>query len=118
MVVSSSNDFSVPEVQLPYSLYHHFEIGDAVPTASINISTIDVASGSRLLFCSDIKSLVVESTSDSPFRVKIYSLGGKLLAISEVHAGQMLSAKALDAGIYIAVASDGQITLTLKFIIN
>jgi len=121
MTISSSKDNSVQEVQFLYSLYHHLEIGDATPTEiSTAIDEIGVDENSRLLFQSDTKSIRLESSSELPYDVGIFSLKGTLLATSKLCGGQTLSVEALNSGVYVAVATttNGESKLTLKFILN
>lgn len=119
MTISSSKDNSVQEVQLLYSLYRHLEIGEAIPTdISTAIDEIGVDEKSRLLFHSDTKSIKLESSSELPYDIGIFSLKGILLATSRLYAGQSLSVEALNTGVYVAVATNGESKLILKFILN
>lgn len=118
MTISSSNDNSADEIQLLYSLYHHLEIGDAKPTVSASLDEISVDSHSQFKFQCDTETLVIDSSSDATFDIGVFSLNGILLATSKLKAGQELSVSDLSRGAYIAVASDGNLKLTLKFILK
>ena len=118
MIVSSPRDGSIPDVQMSYTLFNHIEIGDAVPTTSSGVDEIVTDTDSRLLFVSDTKSIVIESASEIPYSLCIFSLKGTLIAMSNVCASQSLSVEGLVPGIYIAVATDGESQLTLKFILK
>ena len=118
MTISSSKDDTVEEVQLLYSLFHHLEIGNANPSGSSGIDEINADGNSRLIFSAETKSLVLESTSPEHFTVGIFNLQGRLIATSQVRAGQSLAVDELVTGVYIAVATNGETKLTLKFIIN
>lgn len=118
MTVSSPKDHSIPDVQLSYTLFNHIEIGDAVPTTSSGVDEIVTDTDSRLLFVSDTKSIVIESASEIPYSLCIFSLKGTLIAMSNVSAGQSLSVEALAPGVYIAVAANDESQLTLKFILK
>ncbi len=118
MTVSSSSDDGQPEVTLLYSLYNRLQIGDAVPTDPAGIEAVEVAGDSSLRFISDTESIVLNSTSENPFTIGIFGLNGTLIASSRMTAGQSLYVGSLAQGSYIAVASDGNIKLTIKFIIR
>lgn len=116
--VSSSAGNSNPNVKLLYSMFNHIEIGDAVPTETSSIDEIEDDANSRIIFMPDSKSILLESSSDSPFAIGIFSLKGILIATSEIYAGHSLPLEGLSSGMYIAVATDGTAKLTLKFILN
>lgn len=117
MIISSSKDNSAENVELLYSLFHHLEVGDAIPTLSaLDETTISAVSDIR--FNPDTKSLIIESDSELPFTTGIFTVSGNLMINSIVNAGESISVQILTPGVYIAVATDGEIKLTLKFIIN
>lgn len=118
MTISSSIDNNAPEVKLLYSLFNHLEIGDAVPTDISAVDFIEAEGKAQLRYIADMKSLVLESSSDKPYSLGIFSLNGALIASSTMSGGQSLSIEALSAGTYIVVATNGESRLTLKFILN
>lgn len=118
MIITSSKESDVKEVKLLYSLFYHLEIGEAVPTTSSGLNLIETDNVSRLRFHSDIKTIVIESTSGLPFSVGVFNLDGVLIATSNILAEQPLSVESLSSGAYIVLASDGESKLSLKFIIN
>ena len=118
MIVSSSKDTGIPDVQLPYTLFNHIEVSDAVPTESSGVIDIVSDTYSRLVFDSDTKSVMIKSISETPYSIGIFSVKGTLIAMSEVRAGQSLSVEELVAGVYVAIATGGESKLTLKFIIK
>ncbi len=118
MTVSSSKNSGAQDVRLLYSLFNRIEIGDAVPTGSAGIEEIGIDENSRLLFHADEKSILLESASELPYEIGIFSLKGTLIATSRMCAGQHLSLEQLPTGAYIAVATNGESKLTLKFILN
>lgn len=118
MTVSSSTGNCTEEMQLLYSLFNHIEIGDAVPTGSVGLEAIEADNASRIVFVGDTKSIVIESDSESLFSMGIFSLKGTLIATSHLYANQSLSVDALPSGIYIALATNDESKLSLKFIIN
>lgn len=119
-IVSSSSDTAQPEVTLLYSLFNRLKVGDAVPTASTpaGINDIEADGNSCLRYLADSKTIVLDSTSDEPYSIGIFSLNGMLIATSKMSAGQSLSVESLTAGSYIAVAFNGNSKLTVKFIIR
>lgn len=118
ITVISSRDPGAQSVKLLYSLFNHFEIGDAIPTGAAGVDDIIADTDSRLLYRPDSKSLVIESASETTYTLGIFSLKGTLIATSKINARQAISVEALSSGVYVAVATDGNTKLTLKFIIN
>ena len=119
MVISSSTDESVESVELLYSLYHHLEIGDAIPTVdNSSVNEISADSTSQICVDADSKLLYLQTTSDAKFYVGIFSVNGNLLLTSALYSGDALSLDGLSPGVYVAVASDNKISLSLKFKLN
>lgn len=118
MTISSSKDDNDEEVQLLYSLFHHLEIGNAKPSGSSGIEEINADGNSLLIFRVETKTIVLESTSLEPFTIGIFNLQGRLIATSQMCPGQSLAVDTLTTGVYIAVATNGETKLTLKFILN
>ncbi|MDE6648299.1 MAG: T9SS type A sorting domain-containing protein [Muribaculaceae bacterium] len=116
ITVSSSSDSTQPEVTLLYSLFHHLEIGNASPTDPAGADAVEAESGSQLRYIADTRSIALDSSSEAPYSIGIFSLKGTLIASSKMSAGQTLSVGSLTAGTYIAVATNGNNQLTLKFI--
>lgn len=118
MTISSSNESSEPEVTLLYSMFNHLEIGDAVPTDISSVKFIESEGDAQLRYIADTKSLALESSSDKPYSLGVFSLTGSLIATSKMSAGQSLSIESLSEGTYIVVATNGESRLTLKFILK
>ena len=118
MVISSSSDGNNKSVELLYSLYHHLEIGDGFPDKGAGIEAVDADSDSHIYVDSQAKLLYLTSTSETQFSVGVFNTSGLLLMTSELISGDALSLEAIGPGIYIAVATDGDTKLTLKFILN
>lgn len=118
MIVSSSNGATTEEIRLLYSIFNHIEIGDDVPSNEAGLDGNSVSLDSKLLFVSDDKSLKIETSSTNRFSVGVFNLKGALVATAKIFANDGLALEALVPGAYIAIASDGEIKLTLKFIIR
>lgn len=118
VVISSSKDGEVREVQLLYSLYNHFELGDAVPNVDAGIEETAAADGSRMRYDNATKTISIEADSTRPFTIGIIDLKGALVATSKMYAGQQLPVGELPTGGYIAVATDGTSKSSLKFIVK
>ncbi len=119
MVISSSKDARKNSVELLYSLYHHLEIGDEIPTD--NVSSVDSIyddSTSRIFVDSKSKLLYLQSSDDTKFQIGIFNVSGNLLLKSELYNGDAVTLENLSSGVYIAVSSNGKTTLNLKFILN
>lgn len=115
MTISSSTDSNTPEVNLLYALYNHFTIGDAIPTDASGVDAVKADGNTQLRFISNAKSLVLESGSSSTYTIGIFSLNGTLIATSSMTAGQSLPLDALTPGAYIAVATNGESQINVKF---
>lgn len=115
MTISSSTDSNSPDVTLLYALYNHLEIGDAIPTDASGVVTVKAEGNSQLKFDFKTKSLSLETPSSSTYSIGIFSLNGMLIATSAMTAGQSLSLEALSTGTYIAVATNGESQISVKF---
>ena len=118
MIVTSKDD-SNQSVELQYSLYHHLEIGDVVPTdLTTGVETANSDYNSNLYFDNQDKQLHLQSTSETKFSIGVFDISGHLLLTSKLKNGDALTLEALSPGVYIAVASDGKTKIYLKFILN
>lgn len=117
IIVSSSKDNAVADVKLPYSLYHHLEVDEALPTIT-GIDQNEIAQEPRLLFDAVNKSLHLYSEPENEFKINIFNLKGALLGNAILKGGQSLSLETFPSGLYIAVGSCNENSLSLKFIIN
>lgn len=119
MIISSSKDDASQSVELLYSLYHHLEIGDAIPTdLESGIESVDTDSDSRIYVDAQAKLLYLQSASSAKFSIGIFNISGHLLMTAELNDGDAVTLEALTPGMYIALASDGKTKLSLKFILN
>lgn len=115
--VSSSNGGSTEGIRLLYSLFNHIEIGDDTPTNVNGIDKISISTDSKLLFREADRGLKIETPSTNQFMIGIFNMNGVIVATSNMDTNDSLSLEALSPGAYVAVATDGEIKLTLKFII-
>lgn len=119
MIVSSSKDQTKESIELLYSLYHHLEIGDEIPTdLDASIDEISDESNYRIYFDAQSKSLYLQSVEDAEFKIGIFNVSGNLLLTSELSNGDALMLETLSSGVYIAVATDGKNKISLKFIVK
>lgn len=116
MTITSSNHSET--IELLYSLFHHLEIKNAIPTDLSGITEIIEDSEAQLLFDSSSKFLRIDADSDTAYQLGIFNMKGYLLATSELRGGESVSIEGLESGIYVAVATDGNRKLTIKFILN
>lgn len=115
MTISKSTDSNTPEINLLYALFNHLEIGDAIPTDISGVDAVKADENLQLRYISIAKSLVLESPSSSNYSIGIFSLNGTLIATSTMTAGQSLSLETLSSGTYIAVATNGESQISVKF---
>lgn len=119
MIISSSKDGSKESVELLYSLYHHIEIGDDFPANNVtSVDNISDDPANRFYVDPKSKLLYLQTTSNTNFQVGVFDINGNLLITSDLYNGDSVMLDALSPGVYIAVASDGETKLSLKFILN
>lgn len=112
MVLSSSNDASAT-LEILYSAYNQFKIGDGIPSASID----DVANDAVSLTYDPLQqSLMISGSEAETFEVGIFSLNGVLVAAGRLAGGEALSLQSLGSGVYAAVAVSEKSSLSLKFV--
>lgn len=117
MVISSSTDENQQPVELLYTMYNNIVIGEEFPdNIATGIEAIDTDSGARIYVEAQSELLYLESSSNEQFTVGIFSISGTLLLTSELRSGDAVSFDVLSPGVYIAVATNGEMFLTLKFI--
>lgn len=112
-----SNTYSdFPDIELLYSLFNHLEFKDDVPSAGVELNLSD---GESFLRYSEIEKILEISTpSTNNFSLGIFNLSGMLIAASDLGSARKISVDALSSGVYVAVATDGIIKLTVKFIVK
>lgn len=115
--VKSSTNPDAEEIELPYALYNHIEFKDDNPTTQIESVAAAPEAGSLVYSAAD-NSLNLTTGSDRDFAVGIYDLSGALVARAELGRHRTLSLSGLAKGTYIALATDGAVKITAKFIIR
>lgn len=120
MTISSSRDANKESLELFYSLYHHLEIRDADPADYENSSAeaISEDSTSRIYVDEQAKLLHLQSASNTEYSIGVFNINGHLLLTSKLKNGDAVALDVLSPGLYIAVASDGNTKLGLKFILK
>ncbi len=116
MTVSSADGKDAQE--LLYSLYHHIEIKSAVPDIETGIVLNPTSENASMRYLADTRSLKIEAAQDSRFKTGVFDIKGTLVMTAEIAGGESLSVESLAAGTYVAVATDGTVTLSIKFLIN
>ncbi len=117
MIISSTSNNDNPDIKLLYSLYNHLEFGDATPTDTNEIKTIETDETTQLCFQADTKTLILKTASDIPYSIGIFTLKGTLIAISRMTGDQSLCVESLAKGAYIAIASNGESKISIKFVL-
>lgn len=118
MTLSSPNEDINDELRLSYSDFHHIMIGLASPDVSTGVETTVADAESYLEFMSDSKALAIHSPSEKIFKVGLYDLSGNLVAVAQMQSDDTLTLERLSPNTYIAIATDGETKMTLKFIIH
>lgn len=119
MVFSSSQFETEQSVELLFSLYHHIEIGDAVPSPVLTgFEGMETDSDARIYIDAQARLLYLQSASDSEFSVGVFNVSGHLLLTSRLNNGDSVAIGSLAPGVYFAVASDGRTKLSIKFILE
>ena len=105
-----------PDIELLYSLFNRIEFKDEIPTMEVE-SILSV--GESCLRYSEIdKSIEIITSSQNDFSLGIFNLSGILVATSNLGSARTISVDSLSPDVYIAVATDGEIKMTIKFIIK
>ena len=102
-------------LQLPYSSYNLFSIGEAEPTASISDIVAEAPTQSAL-FAYDAAIQSLRSTSVDLLNISVYNLAGHCLLTATLAEGETLPVDTLIKGIYLAKAETKSTTNTIKFI--
>ena len=111
MTVSSSASPD-DKVELLYSLYHHFEIGNAQLSGVESVG----ADEAKLVYDAACASLRLEAPADEVYTVGVFGLNGVMLRHADVGGGGSLSLESLEPGVYIAVATGNNAAIKIKFV--
>lgn len=103
------------DIPLSYSQFHHFEIRNAVPTITSDVSSVEEEGESQLIFDSTEKALLIVSPSNVHFRLEVFDLNGTMLMRDNVLPTHSVSLTTLSPGVYIATAFNGETNLSIKF---
>lgn len=114
--LQSNSQPDTPEIELLYSLFNHLEFKDDIPNSRVESLLSD---GESCLRYSEIdKSLEILTPSQKDFTLGIFNMSGILVATSNLGNSRTISVDSLTPNVYIAVATDGYIKLTIKFIVK
>ncbi len=109
----SHSDFPENQVELLYSAYHRFEVGDGIPTEITELKD----DGDVSLFYNDSeKSLQLVGDKEELYSIGIFGINGTLICRANLCCGEFVSVKALEPAVYIAVAVNGNEIKKIKFI--
>lgn len=101
-----------PELQLLYSSYNKFIIGDPLVSALDEVELIDRS----LRYDAGAACLRLScDNAEMNFTVGIFNPQGVLLLQARMHSGDELPVGSLPSGIYIAIAANENYTMNLKF---
>lgn len=118
MLLTSSKNVTEEEVLLLYSMYNRMETGAAIPTISVDVDKIVAESNDALHFDAAAKTIHLQSGSDKEFAIGVFTPEGAMAATAKISADMPLSLQNLASGIYIAIATDGKTSMTLKLILK
>lgn len=115
-LLHSNINSDAPDVKLLYSLFNHLEFKDDMPTMGVESNLSD---GKSFLRYSEVdKTIEIITPSQNDFSLGVFNLSGILVATSNFGSAGKISVDSLSSGVYIAVATDGDIKLTIKFIVK
>lgn len=117
MVLRSSTDTDVQDIELLYSLYNMIAITNE-PKEQDVVREESIDPSSQIIYQPQYKSLTVESDSDELFTVGVFNATGSLVLAGKIKANDAISLENLSSGFYIAIATSGTSKSSLKFIIN
>ena len=115
ITLSSSKDASIEQIELLYSLYHHIEFGEGEV-----VSVTENLSESQSLFYRELNRELmlagVENCAD--YTIGVFSVNGSLLVSKKMDSTEVCDVANLAPGMYVAIATNGEINLRTKFIIK
>ena len=112
MVLTNTNDESAM-IELLYTAYSRFKVGEEVPSAAIE--EIDIAD-SRIVYSPTSRSLLIEGESRESFNLGVFNMSGALVTRGTVSVEQPFSVSGLERGVYVAVAVGEKSEISVKFI--
>lgn len=115
-ILHSKTGSDVPNIELLYSMFNHLEFKDDMPTTGVESILSD--GESFLRYSETDKTLEIITPSQNEFSLGIFNLSGILVATSNLGNARRISLDSLSPGVYIAAATDGEIKLTIKFIVK
>lgn len=118
MVISSSKNGDTPQVELLYSLYHHFIIDDAYPDGTSGLTSVNKESETEMYVDRQSKMLHLNGHAECKYVVGIFNMNGNMMMNLALSPGDAVPLEKLMPGVYIAIASNGNEKLSLKFILN
>ncbi len=112
MTVTHS-DHPENQIELLYSAFHRFEVGDGIATDIIEIPN----EGSvEILYNKPEQTLQLTGDGDSVYSTGIFSLNGTLVCRTNLRYGESVSLESLEPGVYIAIAVNGDDIRKIKFV--
>lgn len=99
-------------LEVLYSAYNRFKVGEAEPSGVDNIQTDHV----EIHYDKSTQSLVISSAPSDHIIVGVYNLGGTLVLRGEINNNNSISVKSLASGVYVAIAIGSHHSQYLKFI--
>ncbi len=112
MVLSSSENPGTT-LELLYTAYNQFLVGDSNPNSAMeDITAVDV----RLIYNAAEQTLALMGVSEEIYSVGIFNLSGVLLRSTSLTAGEAVSVQSLGSGVYVAVALNSTNSQTIKFV--
>lgn len=110
MLVSSTAD-PTNVIELPYSDYHMFSVGEDVLTGVEEISGSD----NLLTYDSASSSLRLDAPSNQTYVIRIYNIYGMSAMTAEIRGGESIDLLSLERGVHIAVATGENGIRKIKF---
>ncbi len=116
MTLSNSSSSDAP-LEILYSAYNRFKVGDAEPTVESAIDEIAGESPIQLTYSRSDRSLTLTADGcDETFSVGVFNMNGTLILHGELRPGESLAVESLGSGAYVAVAVGKDFSQSLKFV--
>ena len=118
VTVSSTSDENLKDIELLYSLFNHLEFKNAIPSDESSNVSETIANGVNRLRYLDNKSLIIDSEHNTEFVVGVFNPSGTLIVSTRAQANNIISLEHLSSGVYLAIATNEGIKLSIKFVVR
>lgn len=109
------SDHPENQIELLYSAFHRFQIGNDIPTVS-GLDEIPETDVNSFFYDSRTQLLSIKGESETIFSIGIFNVNGTLVCRTNLRGGESVSLETLEPAVYIAVAVNGKDVKKIKFV--